>query len=51
MIITEKSNKSDIIDAAVELTSDQAEQIDTLQQQVRFLSWIALLTTIWGVVF
>jgi hypothetical protein len=37
MNITERSSKADIIDAAVELTSSQAEQITALQQQQTLL--------------
>jgi hypothetical protein len=44
MNITERSSKADIIDAAVELTSTQAEQIDALQQQQTIL--LILLGTV-----
>lgn len=37
MNITERSSKADIIDAAVELTSTQAEQISELKQQQTIL--------------
>ena len=37
MNITERSSKADIIDAAVELTSTQAEKISELQQQQTIL--------------
>jgi len=37
MNITERSSKADIIDAAVELTSSQEEQISALQQQQTIL--------------
>ena len=37
MNITERSSKADIIDAAVELTSTQAEKISELQQQQAIL--------------
>lgn len=37
MNINERSSKADIIDAAVELTSTQAEKISELQQQQTIL--------------
>lgn len=37
MNINERSSKADIIDAAVELTSMQAEKIDELQQRQNIL--------------
>lgn len=37
MNINERSSKADIIDAAVELTSTQAEKISELQQQQSIL--------------
>jgi hypothetical protein len=37
MNINERSSKADIIDAAVELTSTQAEKISELQQQQAIL--------------
>jgi len=37
MNINERSSKADIIDAAVELTSTQAEKIDELQQRQNIL--------------
>ena len=37
MNITERSTKADIIDAAVELTSQQADQISELKQQQNLL--------------
>jgi len=37
MNITERSSKADIIDAAVELTSQQADQISELKQQQALL--------------
>jgi hypothetical protein len=37
MNINERSSKADIIDAAVELTSTQAEKISDLQQQQTIL--------------
>ena len=37
MNITERSSKADIIDAALELTESQADQISELKQQQIFL--------------
>jgi hypothetical protein len=48
MNITERSSKADIIDAAVELTSSQAEQIHALQQQQTvLLILLGILTALW----
>ena len=48
MNITERSSKADIIDAAVELTSTQAEQIDALKQQQTFLLiMLGAMTILW----
>jgi len=48
MNITERSSKADIIDAAVELTSTQAEQIDALQQQhTILLILLGAVTILW----
>tara|TARA_A100001201_G_scaffold54562_2_gene53165 strand:- start:1623 stop:1781 length:159 start_codon:yes stop_codon:yes gene_type:complete len=41
--ITERSAKADIIDAAVELTDTQAEQIANLKQDRRALTCVSLL--------
>ncbi len=37
MVITESSNKADVITAALELTDSQAEQISRLRQQQQAL--------------
>lgn len=48
MNITERSSKADIIDAAVELTSTQAERIDALQQQQTILLiMLGAMTILW----
>jgi hypothetical protein len=48
MNITERSSKADIIDAAVELTSTQAERIDALQQQQTILLiMLGAVTILW----
>ena len=48
MNITERSSKADIIDAAVELTSTQAEQISALQQQQTILLiMLGAMTILW----
>jgi hypothetical protein len=48
MNITERSSKADIIDAAVELTSSQEEQIATLkQQQELLLILLGVVATLW----
>ena len=48
MNITERSSKADIIDAAVELTSNQAEQINALQQQQTILLiLLGILASLW----
>lgn len=48
MNINERSSKADIIDAAVELTSTQAERIDALQQQQTILLiLLGAVTILW----
>ena len=51
MIINEKSNKSDIIDSAIELVDTQSEQIIQLKQQQQVLLIATILLFLWGAIF
>ena len=51
MEINAKSSKADIIDAAIELTDTQAETIQQQEEQLKFLAAVALVTSLWAIVF
>ena len=51
MNITERSAKADIIDAAVELTSTQAERIADLEQDRRALCCLSAVLLVVAVLF
>lgn len=51
MNIDTKSTKADIIDAAIELTDSQAETINRQQEQIKVLTWVAVVATTWALIF
>ena len=49
--ISMKSSKADIINEAVPLIEDQAEQIQDLKEKLNAAFWIAGVTATWALLF
>ena len=49
--ITLKNTKQEIIDEAVPLIEDQAEQIQDLKEKLNAAFWIAGVTATWALLF